>query len=131
MIKPEIVDSFLYNEHEREKIASFIYFISDGEFVKIGSAYDPDKRCADLQVGNAKELKLLLTIPVKFIHGGNAGFVDRTIKTERFLQNTFASHRIRGEWFDILNDIDVNEWIEHFGKTANKWKKSCREEKSV
>ena len=125
------MDSFLINKSEKEKIASFIYFISDGEFIKIGSAYAPERRCAELQTGNARKLKILFTIPIKLVRGGFSGDIDRTLKAERFLQNVFREFHVRGEWFDIMNMIDVNEWAEHFGTTTNKWKKSYREENVI
>lgn len=63
-----------------------VYFISDGEHIKIGIAADPTGRLRDLQVGNARRLTLLRVV------NGPRGLEDR-------LHRRFAGDRVRGEWF--------------------------------
>jgi hypothetical protein len=63
----------------------YVYFIDDGERIKIGRAQDPLQRMQALQTGIGKELALLLAIP-----NGNL---------EGLLHQKFAGLRVRGEWF--------------------------------
>jgi hypothetical protein len=67
---------------------SFVYFISDGKFVKIGVAKDPKGRMQTLQTGCAEKLVLLKAVP------GDA-------VTERHYHSMFAALRMRGEWFHL------------------------------
>lgn len=55
--------SFYHVPFPDKKIDSFVYFISDGEYVKIGKGF-PIQRMKGLQTGNPRELSLLFTIPV-------------------------------------------------------------------
>lgn len=65
-----------------------VYFIADGEFVKIGAAVDARKRMADLQVANPRPLKLL------FVLDGGYAEEDR-------LHVRFSDYHERGDWFRI------------------------------
>lgn len=67
-----------------------IYFISDGEYTKIGfvEGNDVQRRLAELQVGNARELTVLATI-----NGGR--------EEERIIHAVLDKLRIRGEWFRL------------------------------
>lgn len=68
-----------------------IYFVTDGEYVKIGFSDDNDgvsQRVSALQTGNARRLSLIATIP-----GG--------IEEESILHSVFRDLRVRGEWFDL------------------------------
>lgn len=67
-----------------------IYFVSDGEYVKIGFTddVDVDRRLAALQIGNARKLTLL-------------GVIEGGRESETVLHRVFDGIRIRGEWFRI------------------------------
>lgn len=79
-----------------------IYFVTDGEFVKIGTSNDPHRRISDFQVGNPRALTLIATI-----EGGH--HLEK--KIHKILPN-----RTSGEWFgksaaleeliDCLNSAD-------------------------
>lgn len=71
-----------------------IYFISDGEFVKVGKATNSRRRMADHQVANARKLKLLAEIEGSF---------DLERRIHKILPN-----RANGEWFgpsDVLSSL--------------------------
>lgn len=71
-----------------------IYFITDGEYVKIGftDKDDVQQRLSTLQTGNARELTLLGTM-----QGGR--------ESEMLLHQVFSSLRVRGEWFLLTPQI--------------------------
>lgn len=89
-----------------------IYFISDGEFVKIGKSYDPEKRLHGIQTGNPKKLTILKTIKEAGEEGG--------IYTEVGLHEKFSSYRVNGEWFEYSDEIKafINDLDN--GKTKSK-----------
>lgn len=63
-----------------------IYFVSDGDAIKIGRAKDVGLRIRDLQCGSSRELTLIGTT-----EGGSA--------EERHAHVTLSEHRLAGEWF--------------------------------
>lgn len=72
-----------------------VYFIQDGEFVKIGATSNgarPDKRLDALQTGNPRELTLRCVI---------AGDLERAF------HNHFRLLRVRGEWFRIDDELEA------------------------
>ncbi len=81
---------------------AYVYFISDGEYVKIGAANNPVNRLSDLQVANSRKLELLCVIPVK----------DREscIDLESRLHGVYRIRKVRGEWYDILKLIDLDSF---------------------
>ena len=64
-----------------------VYFLSDGNLIKIGYTEDIAKRLAQLQTGNSRRLELLSIIP------------SGTKKTEQAIHRNWQADRIRGEWF--------------------------------
>ncbi|RJO75464.1 MAG: hypothetical protein C4523_00085 [Myxococcales bacterium] len=75
----------------------FVYFISDGENIKIGYSLWPHQRMQDLQVGHATALQML-------------GIMRVSSKDEEDrLHDRFLHLRVRGEWFrpgpDLLRFI--------------------------
>lgn len=76
-----------------------VYFIRavDSEFVKIGTAQDPDKRLRELQTGCPFAL---------VVEGRLPGGVD----AERMVHAKLDKHRFRGEWF-VLSETDVQELL--------------------
>jgi T5orf172 domain. len=70
-----------------------IYFITDGEYIKIGYTRTyPIIRLKELQTGNPKPLKLLATM-----EGG--------LSLEKELHNTFRPYKAQGEWFRSSGEI--------------------------
>lgn len=72
-----------------------VYYITDGEFVKIGVTKDLETRLNTLQTGNARELKVLAVIYPK------APYIE-----EAALHYIYKDKRIRGEWYDIKNEVE-------------------------
>lgn len=72
------------------------YFISDGEYVKIGISNNVRYRMSMMQTGNAKKLLLLACFDFPFR--------DLAATTERLLHIKYKNKRISGEWYDILRD---------------------------
>jgi len=64
-----------------------VYFITDGEFIKIGKSENPIDRMKKMQTGNARELKMLATYQC----------YDEDL--EGYIHKRFATYRFRGEWF--------------------------------
>lgn len=80
----------------------FVYFISDGEFIKIGATNNIKERLSDIQVGNARPLKVILKIPVISKNAAH--------QVEGKLHGIFNSYRKKGEWFDILDKLIWKSW---------------------
>ena len=64
----------------------FVYFISDGSAVKIGTAVNPEARLRNLQGSNSRKLTLLAVAK-----GGT--------ELEKQFHDSFSHLQIRGEWF--------------------------------
>jgi len=69
------------------------YFISDGDFIKIGESINVKSRLSNLQVANPKKLKLLL---------------KTQLISEKEAHKLFNIHQLNGEWFKN------NEFISFF-----------------
>jgi hypothetical protein len=69
-------------------IGAHVYFLRDGDRVKIGHASSLKQRISKLQVGSARPLTLI-------------GVVPGSREIERFIHWQFRKHRERGEWFRI------------------------------
>ena len=83
------------------KSGTYIYFISDGEYVKIGIASLPRQRLANLQTSNARKLKILFLVPQRTR--------SEALIMEKQLHTMFGEDRLEGEWFDILDKLDMIE----------------------
>ena len=70
----------------------YVYFISDGEFVKIGVSKNYQMRLVSLQTANPRKLKLL-------------GVLEGDSYEERNLHNQFDQFRVGGEWFELSPEI--------------------------
>ena len=81
-------------QKKRRNRRSYVYFIQDGETVKIGHSYAPKKVVKDLNRGNHRELKLIAT---------GIGGQPR----EFSLHKRFAKFRLhqRHEWFTLSPQI--------------------------
>lgn len=90
----EIIDQWrTHKKHEIWHGLVFIYFISDGEFVKIGKANNPQMRIKQIQTGNARELYIMGLIACESSYQANM--------LEGALHKYFNKYRKCGEWFDI------------------------------
>lgn len=70
----------------------YIYFISDGDLVKIGRAVNVTKRLRAMQTSTVKPLTVL------------AAFLGH-VSLEREIHRKFATARVRGEWFTLTKDL--------------------------
>jgi len=70
----------------------FVYFVTDGEAIKIGKANNPKVRLSGLQTSTHKPLTILAVTP------GNETL-------EREFHRVFHSKRLRGEWFEDCVDV--------------------------
>jgi hypothetical protein len=77
-----------------KRASQWIYFISDGEFIKIGKASKLSSRLSTLQTGSASDLKILAYIET-----------NNMDKTEKIFHKHLQTLRIRGEWFSINYDM--------------------------
>lgn len=76
-----------------EDVGICVYFITDGEYVKIGISNSLSLRISHLQIGNPRELKPLHIIPVSDL--------KEALALEKDLHNYFSKKKVRGEWFSI------------------------------
>ena len=81
----------------------YVYFIQRGRAkeVKIGSAYDVRSRLTTLRTSTADDLRLI-------------GVLAGDDSTERIIQQKFAAHWIRREWYRL--DGDLAEFVKHLPK---------------
>lgn len=104
------------NLYRRTGIApAYVYFVSDGQFVKIGVAQDPQKRLASLQTGNPRELEIINLIPAKS--------KEDALVIEGTLHEAYCSFKKAGEWFDILYYINRDAFDELYPPEISKKKK--------
>lgn len=80
----------------RDYTTGRVYFITDGELIKIGYSGAPEVRLSDLQTHSGRELEILKTIP-------------GTYEDERRLHTQFSHLRVRGEWFQ--SDPELLDFI--------------------
>lgn len=90
----------------------YVYLISDGKYIKIGITKDLQTRLRELQVANPNQLELICAIPLK-------SEKDARDLEER-LHHEYDEFYIRGEWFDILKHIDIQEFSCYFGKERSR-----------
>ena len=84
-----------------------VYFITDGELVKIGISRKKSSRLSALQTANGRKLEMLFDVP-----GGKP--------QESRLHRRFSNQSTVGEWFTM--DGDLESWIEQIREA---WR-SCR-----
>lgn len=92
----EKAERFLLSELGVET-GSNVYFISDGDYIKIGKANNPEKRLVQLQTGNPKTLKLLNVIECKT--------EKEAFELEAFLHTILQSTHQTGEWFHLPVEV--------------------------
>ena len=72
-----------------------IYFISDGNGIKIGLAVDIDQRLLDLQTGNSRKLILLVHIAIP---------KEQLYSEENKTHKYFEKYHLQGEWYSISQE---------------------------
>lgn len=82
-----------------------VYFITDGEYFKIGYSNNSRKRMSFLQTGNHRKLSLVTEI-------------DGGYGSEYWFHKNFQHKNIQNEWFDISKD-EVTSAIEHYLKNKD------------
>lgn len=80
----KITKSLKYNE-------GYVYFISNGQYCKIGHAVDIKKRLDTLQCGSPYKLKVVKTLK-------STDYINLEVQ----LHNLFSKYKVLGEWYDIL-----------------------------
>lgn len=82
-----------------------VYFISDGEYVKIGKTTGwANNRLSALQTANARELTLLA---VAFFRDGMCA-----TQLEGWLQGQLKTYHVRGEWFELEAMQALMRWLD-------------------
>lgn len=76
----------------------FVYFVSDGRYVKIGVSKDVYKRVNQMQTGNSSLLKVVSVIKT------HAPYL-----VEYALHEILKTRQISGEWYDILDLFENGE----------------------
>ena len=79
-------------QKKRRPRKTFVYFVRNGDTVKIGHSASPKDRMRDMGTSNHAKLEMLAIIP-----GGR--------KREVQLHKRFAKFRIKGEWFNLVPQI--------------------------
>ena len=86
--------------HEYENIQkadpAYVYFITDGEYVKIGVTSNLEKRLESLQTGNPKKLTVLY-----------AFYTEWPYTVESKLHKKYADKHVFQEWYDIIDDFPI------------------------
>ena len=99
-----------YNiEFEWDEPKCFVYFVTDGKFVKIGVADNTTKRLFALQTGNVFPLSIICEIPLK-----NKSDAHRL---EKLLHDVYRRFHIRGEWYNILDFLNIESFKKIFERT--------------
>lgn len=76
-----------------ENMKYCVYFISDGEFIKIGVAASLPNRIKQLQTGNPRKLSAMFIIETETQR--------EALKIENDLHKYFSEKQCVGEWFNI------------------------------
>lgn len=92
-----------YGEH---KDNSYVYFITDGHFVKIGKADNPIKRISGIQVGCPYEIRTIAIVPCISS--------SASTQVEGWLHTVYEGYSVRGEWFDIYDKLILAKWEHEF-----------------
>lgn len=83
----------------REDLGPFVYFIRWGEYMKIGTSINPERRLDQLFRFNSGTIGP----PAQFGYPELVACIPGNARDERQLHRRFAAHRTTGEWF-LLND---------------------------
>lgn len=69
------------------------------DYFKVGYTSDIDKRLQTLQIGCPHKLKIIATL--------DAG--EYTETTEKFIHTLLRPYRVRGEWFQLIEYVELDE----------------------
>ena len=72
---------------------NYVYFMEDGEYIKIGVSTDPTSRLRQIQTGNPRPIGVWLAWG--YCSAKNA------FQTEAWLHARFADKQTIGEWFKL------------------------------
>lgn len=89
-------ETYHWNNQLHEKSDDHLYFITNGDGLKIGRSKNPSKRLKELQTGSASKLEILCVIK-------NKGFLEKT------LHRCFNDIKLHGEWFS--NAVRIAKFI--------------------
>ena len=81
----------------QEEWGSYVYFVTDGEFVKIGKSDDPEQRMKCLQTGCPKKLYLMKTILTNS--------PKDAYNLEKFFHDLLSDVQAEGEWYHLTQDL--------------------------
>ena len=88
--------------HDSKEPFYRVYFLTDGEYVKIGYARNVNSRINTLQTGMHRDLERLFTYPCYD--------KESAIKLEQYAHRLFSKHHINREWYDILKILKSENW---------------------
>lgn len=107
---PDFVEIYLKDRNKErdfeKKSKWFVYFVTDGEYVKIGKGSDTNDRISQLQTGNPRKITLMFKI---YLNNK-----DDAYDLEGYLHNTYSQYQAVGEWFDIYNKLNIEAWKRSF-----------------
>lgn len=103
---PKIVYEKYKHYIERKNPEAYVYFITDGHYIKIGKAQDPLKRLCGIQTGNPNKCELLYLIPVKCSSWAS--------ELESYLHGKYSQYQKCGEWFDLMEKLEHEKWARAF-----------------
>ena len=75
----------------------FVYFIQDGDQVKIGRSYSPTKRLFQLRLEKTKSMKIIKTIEFETF--------EKSCLKEQSLHAKFKHLNTSGEWFKLDSEL--------------------------
>ena len=102
IFSPVFIREKLKMHIEDDAPLSYCYFVSDGNFVKIGKSQSPSERLINLQTGNCNHLYLIYVLPCKTDYDADL--------CETELHEIYREYHVVGEWFDILSKISPREF---------------------
>ena len=114
-ISPEKLNALLLDcklPLAKQKIGSFVYFVTDGLYVKIGIANNVTERLKPLRAYNVREFRILFTIPLLVNYQKN-GQIMKTV--ESIVHNVYKDRLVSGEWFDLLTVVNFEAFRKYFG----------------
>lgn len=100
---------------EKEECTSGVYVVRCGEYYKIGSSVDINRRLNDFRISNPYDIELVIAIVSDF-----------GIELESQLQNHFKNKKHRGEWYKLTDD----DLLEICGLMENTWRILLNQQKN-
>lgn len=103
-LKPKI-DKYLRKSNEANR-GNFVYFITDGTFVKIGVSNNIKYRLGQLQTGNPRPLQVMFAFITKDR--------DTSKALEEYLHALYSDYNSTGEWFKINEYLNIQGFKDIF-----------------